>query len=257
MPPTEPRALHGDHDDHTVGQLLSRRDAVAVMGSLALGMLTGCASAQDSAEGQPAVGNGAFADCLVRPQQTEGPFFVDGTPERSDVAADRRGLADLGVPLALDLHFALLGQGSARALSGARIDIWQCDAQGRYSDERGPGQPQPTPHFLRGYQLSDASGRARFATVYPGWYPGRTVHIHVKVRWGDAAMHHAFTSQFYFDDTLTDTVQADPTYAQRGRRETRNTMDGIFTHGGDQLMLRPVPAATGYKASFGFALLAT
>ncbi len=254
MPPSEPTDLQ-DSDDQQVGQLLSRRETMAALGTLGMGLLFGCAAAEDSASAPPAAGDGALAGCLVRPQQTEGPFFVDGTPERSDLAIDRRGQPDLGVPLALDLQLAVLGQGRAHALSGARIDLWQCDAQGRYSDTRGPGQPPPTPHFLRGYQLSDAAGQVRFATIFPGWYPGRTVHIHVKVRWGDAAMHREFTSQFYFDDAFTDTVQADLAYARHGRRETLNAMDGIYTRGGDQLTLRPVLAATGYRASFGIGLL--
>jgi protocatechuate 3,4-dioxygenase beta subunit len=256
MPPIAPIAPY-DRDDQGVGQLLGRREAVAALGALGLGLLFGCSTEGSSADAPAAADGGGFAGCVVRPQQTEGPFFVDGTPERSDLTVDRRGQADLGVPLALELQLAALERGSARALSGARVDLWQCDAQGRYSDVRGPGGPPPTPHFLRGYQLSDAAGRVRFATIYPGWYPGRTVHIHVKVRWGDAAMHREFTSQFYFDDALTDTVQADPAYGKRGRRETLNAMDGIYTHGGDQLTLRPVQAQTGYRASFGIGLLAT
>jgi len=258
MPSTEPTEPH-HHDDQGVGRLLSRRETVATLGTLGLGLLFGCSTEGGSADAPPAADRGGLAGCVVRPQQTEGPFFVDGTPERSDLTVDRRGQPGLGVPLALELQLALLAQGSARALSGARIDLWQCDAQGRYSDVRGPGQAvaAATPHFLRGYQLSDATGRVRFATIFPGWYPGRTVHIHVKVRWGDAAMHREFTSQFYFDDALTDTVFADPAYAQRGRRETLNAQDGIFTHGGDQLTLRPVQALSGYRASFGFGLLAS
>jgi protocatechuate 3,4-dioxygenase beta subunit len=256
MSPPAPSDPHGS-DDQGVGQLLSRRETVAALGSLGLGLLFGCSTEGGSADAPPAADSGGFAGCVVRPQQTEGPFFVDGTPERFDLTVDRRGQAGIGVPLALELQLALLAQGSARALSGARVDLWQCDAKGVYSDTRGAAGANATPHFLRGYQLSDASGRVRFATIYPGWYPGRTVHIHVKVRWGDAAMHREFTSQFYFDDALTDTVQADPAYAQRGKRETLNAMDGIFTHGGDQLTLRPVPAVTGYHAGFGIGLLAT
>ena len=256
MTPIGPIDPH-DGDDQGVGQLLSRRETVAALGALGLGLLFGCSTEVGSADAPAAAEGGALSSCVVRPQQTEGPFFVDGTPERSDLTVDRRGQAGLGLPLALELQLALLDHGGARALGGARVDLWQCDAQGRYSDVRGPWQPAPSPHFLRGFQLSDAAGRVRFATIYPGWYPGRTVHIHVKVRWGDAAMHREFTSQFYFDDALTATVQSDPAYAQRGRRETLNAMDGIYTHGGDQLTLRPVPAADGYRAAFGIGLLAT
>ncbi len=260
MPPPAPRPAATHHDDLPVGQLLGRREALAALGALGCGVMLGCGAEEGAAGGArvslPGGPEGAFADCVVRPAQTEGPFFVDGTAERSDLAADRRGKPDLGVPLALELRFALLGA-TVSALSGARIDIWQCDAQGRYSDEPGQG-PGPVPvaaNYLRGFQTSDAEGRVRFATVYPGWYSGRTVHIHVKARWGGAADHQSFTSQFYFDDALTDTVHANPAYAQLGQHRTRNAMDGIFTQGGDQLLLRPERVDAGYRAAFGFGML--
>src|SRR5262245_3989443 len=96
---------------------------------------------------------------------------------------------------------------------------------------------------------------ARFATIYPGWYPGRTVHLHFKIRTNPgAARDHEFTSQLYFDDALTDQVFAREPYAKRGPRRMRNDRDGIFRRGGSQLLLAPVPKGAGYSATFDVAL---
>jgi protocatechuate 3,4-dioxygenase beta subunit len=104
--------------------------------------------------------------------------------------------------------------------------------------------------FLRGHQLTDASGKASFTTVYPGWYPGRTVHIHFKIRSGS----EEFTSQLYFDDATSDAVFQQQPYAARGQRTTRNANDGVFRSGGSDLLLNVQPSGGGYAATFDIGL---
>jgi protocatechuate 3,4-dioxygenase beta subunit len=113
------------------------------------------------------------------------------------------------------------------------VDIWHCDATGQYSDVGATaGQ-----NFLRGYQVTGADGIARFQTIYPGWYAGRTVHIHVKVRLFDAFQNTTSeaTTQIFFDDSITDSVFASVApYSSRGARDTRNSRDSIY---GNQTVL--------------------
>src|SRR4029079_8469287 len=90
--------------------------------------------------------------------------------------------------------------------------------------------------FLRGSQTTDANGQATFTTIYPGWYPGRAVHIHFKIRNGTASQQvHEFTSQFFFDESVTDEVHAQAPYSQKGYRTLKNEGDGIYQGGGSQL----------------------
>ncbi len=108
--------------------------------------------------------------------------------------------------------------------------------------------------FLRGYQVTDADGKVSFTTIYPGWYPGRAVHVHFKVRsTAGARSMHELTSQWFFDESLTDEVHSRPPYAAQGRRRTLNERDGIFRDGGSQLILAVVPVASGYAATFDIA----
>jgi protocatechuate 3,4-dioxygenase beta subunit len=109
--------------------------------------------------------------------------------------------------------------------------------------------------FLRGGQMTDANGRVTFQTNFPGWYMGRTVHIHFKVRTTpESASGYALTSQLYFDDALTDQVHATAPYAQKGARDTRNSNDGIYANGGAQLTLPIAPAGQGFSSTFGIGL---
>lgn len=140
-------------------------------------------------------------------------------------------------------------------LSGAMVDVWHCDALGVYSEVADPGFDTSGQKFLRGFQLSDADGIARFQTIYPGWYRGRTVHIHFKIR-ADAGNGSAydFTSQLFFDDALSDAVFAQEPYAAKGERGTRNDDDGIYRTGGAQLLLAPIETADGTSAVFDIGL---
>jgi protocatechuate 3,4-dioxygenase beta subunit len=135
------------------------------------------------------------------------------------------------------------------------VDIWHCDALGVYSDGQDPGFNTIGQKFLRGYQITDTRGSARIVTRYPGWYPGWTGHIHVKIRTTPVAKRSfKFTSPWYFDDDLTDRVHADPPYAAKRPCTARNQHDWIFRRGGDQLMLAPTTMTDGYAATLAIGL---
>ncbi|HLZ70509.1 MAG TPA: intradiol ring-cleavage dioxygenase [Dehalococcoidia bacterium] len=213
---------------------------------------------------QPASGRAAPASvagtqqaapaCVVTPQETEGPYFVDEQLNRSDIRSDpATGQVKDGVPLYLQLVVSQVDANGCGPLAGAVVDIWQCDALGVYSDVSDPGFSTVGQKFLRGAQTTDANGAVQFVSIYPGWYRGRAVHTHFKVRTHpDAATGYEFTSQLYYDDALTDTVHAQPPYAAKGTRDTRNSDDGIYRGGGDQLVLdlQPMEDGAGYRATF-------
>src|SRR5687767_9142353 len=167
-------------DDRPVGCLLGRRELVALFGASAFAAMAHRLAAQAQTSGSAA----AAGRCVVSPQQTEGPYFVDERLLRSDVRSDpATGTVKAGAPLDLALSIAqVTAAGACAPLAGALVDIWQCDAMGAYSDARDQSFNTTGQKFLRGYQVTDADGRVRFTTIYPGWYPGRAVHIHFKVR---------------------------------------------------------------------------
>jgi len=199
----------------------------------------------------------ALAACMPRPPQTEGPFFVDDEPNRSDIRSDpKSGALRPGVPLRLGFRVSQLAGNACTALAGARVDVWQSDAEGRYSDTGGlgPGASTRGQQFLRGYQLTDAGGAADFLTIVPGGYAGRAVHVHFKIRTVDrSGRMRDFTSQLYFDDAFIARIYAYAPYAGR-RRWLTNAEDGIFRDGGSELLLAPEPDREGYAATFDVAL---
>lgn len=193
--------------------------------------------------------------CVVRPEQTEGPYFVDTRLARSDIRADpTTGKVEAGVPLQLTFRVSRMAAGACRPLRDAQVEVWQCNAEGAYSDVRDRHADTSGHRFLRGYQTTDAAGQARFTTIYPGWYPGRTVHVHFKIV--TPGRREAFTSQLYFDDALTDKVFSLPPYAGRGPRPVRNAADGIYRRGGAQLMLAATEQGGGLAGTFDIALAA-
>ncbi|MEP6998233.1 MAG: intradiol ring-cleavage dioxygenase [Betaproteobacteria bacterium] len=237
-------------DDIGTGQLLTRRKALALLGASGVALLA-------VRQGAAAATASPLLACIARPRQTEGPFFVDGDLERSDLRSDlRSGAVKAGVPLRLAFRVSRLGSSGCAPLAGAQVHIWHCDAAGNYSSVRDRRASTAGESFLRGFQATDAAGTARFVTIYPGWYPGRAVHLHFKIRTADAPRPAEFTSQLYFDDALTERVYWAAPYASRGRPERRNGDDFLFRDGGGQLLLDVAADGEAYAAMFDIGLQA-
>jgi protocatechuate 3,4-dioxygenase beta subunit len=183
---------------------------------------------------------------------------VDEKLDRSDIRGDPTdGTVKTGALLTLTLNVHALSKTSCEPLKDAIVDLWHCDADGVYSDAVDPRYFNTTgKKFLRGFQKTDGNGVAMFTTIYPGWYPQRTPHIHYKIRSpAPRGRVHEFTSQLYFDEAMNDRVYAEPPYAGRGPRTVSNRSDQIYNEsGGRQSMLSVVPAKEGYTASFDVAL---
>lgn len=237
--------------------LLGRREVLGFLGGTAAVSLVGCFRGK-SASGEPTGTSTQTATpaCVVKPQQTEGPYFVDEKLNRSDIRSDPSdGSVKPGVPLRLVFHVSQITGNSCQPLAGATVDVWHCDALGVYSDVADPNFSTVGKKFLRGYQVTDAKGNAEFVTIYPGWYQGRTVHIHFKIRTNSASQQdYEFTSQLYFNDSLTDQIHAQPPYSTKGQRTLKNDQDGIFRGGGEQLTLKLTKGTKGYVGTFAIGL---
>ncbi len=222
--------------DHT----FTRRGTLARFGGLVAAAAGGRALlTDDAAGGNLAVESGAVS-CVLTPELTEGPYYLAGEKLRRDIREDHPG-----TPLGLRLR--VLNAATCKPIKGAAVDIWHADAAGNYS---GFGNGGGSRTFLRGIQKTNATGLALFTTIYPGWYPGRTVHIHVKVHAGGSVLH---TGQLFFPDSLTDTVYKASPYAARGTRSSRNADDSIFVNGGKRSMLA-LKKSGGYIASISMGV---
>src|SRR5437762_10848612 len=173
--------------------------------------------------GPAAVASGAVS-CVLTPEQTEGPYYIASEAVRRNITEGRPG-----VPLLLRAF--VVNASSCKAIKNAAVDIWHADAGGVYS---GFGTGAGNRTFMRGVQRTNAKGLAQFRTVYPGWYQGRTVHIHVKVHLGGNVVH---TGQLYFPDAVTDAVYRKQPYSSRPNRDVRNAADSIFRNGGGKSLL--------------------
>ena len=195
------------------------------------------------------------AVCVVRPEETEGPYFVDEMLKRSDIRSDPSdGSVRPGAELRIKFNVSQMTGTTCAPVHGVLVDVWHCDASGVYSDVTDPNFNTTGKKFLRGYQLTDSSGSASFTTIYPGWYQGRTVHIHFKIRAAaSSGVTYDFTSQLFFDDALTDTLHAQLPYSAKGQRTLRNAGDNIYAEGGSQLLLSPTYADAVYSATFNIA----
>lgn len=275
-----------DNDDAPVGRILSRRELLVLFGAAGAGAVavacggkstgssatstpprsTGTSAAGGSATRTPTAAGATgtapagtptvIPSCVVVPQLTQGPYFVDEKLKRSDIRTDSKtGVARPGIPLVVTFNVSAVNGSSCVTLPGADVDIWHCDAAGAYSDATDPAFNTRGQDWLRGYQTTDDAGVAKFTTIYPGWYQGRAVHIHFKVRGAAAAgSSYEFTSQLFFEEATTDIVQAQPPYAAKGVRTLKNEGDGIYRQSAGKTLMPVTKTADGYAGTFDIGI---
>ena len=220
---------------------MSRRRALTWLGGFGLAaVLLACADDDPSATpttttaATTTTGSEPIADCVLSPELTEGPFYLDLDLVREDITEERPGLP-------LDLQVNVVDADGCGPINSAAVDVWHCDAEGLYSGVDGEATT-----FLRGIQMTDADGAAHFSTIFPGWYMGRAVHIHVKVHLGST---QTYTGQLFFDeDVLAEAYTIEP-YSARGAPETSNASDGIFAESGGTTVLAVTPGKGGYSGA--------
>ncbi|WP_066369924.1 intradiol ring-cleavage dioxygenase [Herbidospora mongoliensis] len=259
--------------DHDEGKRVSRRTMIAGVGSLGLGaLLAACGSSGSTSvttstgatatiTPQAATGDltalfESSGTCTLTASTTQGPYYFDADKIRSDIREDRPGTR-------LDVAIRVRDSETCEPLKDAVVEIWHCDAGGAYSGAEsasagGPGQgrtpgggggdlvPADDNRYLRGAQVTNAEGIVTFTTIWPGWYRGRTVHIHAMVHVGQ---DRTLTTQVMFDEALNDAVMAAEPYTGRGARDTRNENDSIFQTG---MIMRTVEGSGGYQGAITF-----
>jgi protocatechuate 3,4-dioxygenase beta subunit len=204
---------------------LTRRGTLAAFGGLIAAAAGWKATEGDAAGVGPAgVASGAIT-CVLTPELTEGPYYVPNEKVRRNITE-----GSPGAPLTLKL--TVVDASTCKPIRNAAVDIWHADAGGVYS---GFGDGASSRTFMRGIQRTNAKGLAQFRTVYPGWYQGRTVHIHVKVHVGGSVVH---TGQLYFPDSVTDAVYGRAPYSSRPNRDVRNATDSVYRNGGSKSVVK-------------------
>jgi protocatechuate 3,4-dioxygenase beta subunit len=255
-------------------KLLSRRQALGLLAGVGAGVIAAaCSSGSSSSSKSPSTSRASGGSargstattpgtaCVLTPEVTEGPFYLDLDKVRSDITEGKDGMP-------LDLKITVVDANGCAPVKGAPVDVWHCDAGGVYSGfgqgagggpGGGPGggsqSPTDSATFLRGTQMTDANGLADFQTIYPGWYQGRAVHIHVKVHEGGSVVH---TGQLFFDDSLTDQVYENAPYSTRGKPDVRNSADDIYrSAGAASAVLRMTPNGRGYTGEITVGVKST
>nr|WP_062333095.1 protocatechuate dioxygenase [Herbidospora sakaeratensis] len=253
--------------DHDEGRRVSRRTMIAGVGSIGLGaLLAACGSGgstpvttstgatatitPQAVPGDLAALLDSSGACALTPSTTPGPYYFDADKIRSDIREDRPGTL-------LDLAIRVRDSETCEPLKDAVVEIWHCDAGGLYSGAEsastgGPGGgmgdlvPTDDERYLRGAQVTGADGIVVFTTIWPGWYRGRTVHVHAMVHVGN---DRTLTTQVMFDEARNDAVLAAGPYAGRGGRDTRNDDDSIFR---SSMVMATVPDGDGFRGAITF-----
>jgi hypothetical protein len=185
-------------------------------------------------------GSGGVNACTLYPQQAAGPFYLDLDQLRTDITEGKAG-APLRVVVQVQTE-------ACAPLKDLAVDLWQCDAEGVYSGFPGQlgGLDTTGETFLRGTQVTGADGIAQFDSIYPGWYPGRTTHIHFKVHMSSTT---EATSQLYFPEDVNTEIYAMPPYDVRGQKDTPNDLDGVAGGALPPLAMVTGDAIEGYVAT--------
>jgi len=227
---------------------VSRRDAIGLLGlggaALSLGCGSDSSASPTATTGTTTTGstntNGA---CAVSPTETIGPYPSLTNFVRSDIREGKSGL-----PLTLTIT-VVNASNACSPVANAAVDIWQCDAQGNYSEYAQPGYNGTGQTFLRGIQTTDAAGRVTFTTVFPGWYQGRATHIHVEVKVNNVAVK---VTQIAFEESVIAAVYATGGYASKGRNPTSNASDMVFADSlsSELATITGGDTTNGYTASF-------
>lgn len=178
----------------------------------------------------------AATSVVLTPEEEEGPYFVEEKLNRSDIITNSDGSLQAGLPLTLAITVSQSVNGTITPLPNAYVDIWEANAYGVYSDEAAESTTGDI--FLRGYQVTDAHGHVHFLTIYPGWYGGRTPHIHCRVRLyaGTAGSSktdtatYSFETQLFCNDEITETVynSVAPYTSRVSSRDTFNSTDRVY-----------------------------
>jgi protocatechuate 3,4-dioxygenase beta subunit len=211
---------------------LSRRDVLRSLGGAGLAAAFGARALAFLGEDAQAA-----STCLLTPEATEGPYWVENALTRRNITEGRPGLP-------LVIRFTVLNARTCKPIRSADVEIWHCDALGEYSAVNGAST-----RFLRGHQKADATGKAEFLTIFPGWYRGRTPHIHMKVNVGGDAVH---TGQVFFNESITAAVYKRAPYASRGLYDTSHARDMIYQQaGGSTAELKLKKRTGGLKGYVG------
>lgn len=244
---------------------IGRRRALTLLGAAGGGfLLVRCSGGGSSAlpasaaTAVPTSASGSStAACAVTPEGEIGPYFADDSAagfNRGNLLANIDGTqTQTGVPLSLTV-VVRDAQKSCAAVAGAQVDIWHCNASGVYSDEGVESTTGLT--WLRGYQLSDANGAVTFTTIVPGWYQGRTTHIHLRVRssysQASSTSDGSNTTQVFFPQSLVDTLSTSVApYSAHGVNPTTNASDRVYASQTKGTMLLSLSGSTanGYSAT--------
>ena len=216
------------------GKELSRRQAIGILAVAGAGAILGCGGGtKTTASTTTSTTTTANSSCTVTPEGEEGPYFVDDSAAgfaRSDIRSNLDGSnTQSGIPLTLSVSVYDSENGCV-AMPNVQVDIWHCNASGVYSAEDVEDTSGET--WLRGYQLTDSNGLATFVTIVPGWYAGRTTHIHLRVRssYDSTTTGGTNTTQLVFPQDVIDSISTTISpYSGEGTNPTTNASDHVYT----------------------------
>jgi protocatechuate 3,4-dioxygenase beta subunit len=206
---------------------IGRREALALFGGAGATALLGGPTRSTPSEAATA------PSCILTPEVTEGPYWIPNHLTRRDITEGRPGLA-------LRVRLTVVDATKCTPIRYADVELWHADASGVYS---GFGSSPSSQRFLRGHQRAGRQGVVIFDTIYPGWYRGRTPHIHLKVHVGGKVVH---TGQLFFSDVTSDAVYRTAKYKAHGQPDTTNAQDMIYAQaGGSKAQVHVIKRADG------------